>query len=523
MKMRKKGFLEIRNNGLIMNTFMDSIKRMTNYTDTENGALAHKSTLNKVYDMFALGGAYRARTDEDCILLFKNAYEESPTLALKCLFYLRDIRGGQGERRFFRVCLHWLANNYPTAAARNIENIAEYGRYDDLYALEGTLVEKDMFKFMYNQVQKDLESMRNSEKTGISLLGKWLKSENAASKETKRLGNKTREAFGLTHKSYRELLTALRKRINIVEALMSANRWDEIEFDKIPSRAGIIYRNAFAEKDITAARYKAFIESKETKMHTAALYPYDLVREVTKNYKYDWGTGKYNLNLTDTDRKALDKAWSQLKDYMGGSEEKLMGVIDTSGSMDNGASTKPIDVAISLGMYAAERLSGPFKNNFITFSSRPQLVEIEGIDFADKVKRIRDKSIVENTNLEAVFELLYGIATTPGVNVDDLPTKLVVISDMEIDAGSYWRSSFVRQTEMERIRNKWKVAGLRLPDLVYWNVCARNNIILDNPDEEGVSFVSGCSPVIFESILAGKSGWDLCYDKLMSERYEQVK
>lgn len=501
------------------NTFFDSLKRVTNFTTTENGATAHKSTLSKVYDMFALGGAYRSRTDEDCILLFKNAFEEDATLALKCLFYLRDIRGGQGERRFFRVCLNWLAKNHPDVAFRNLDNIAEYGRYDDLYALVDTPIEKQMFEFMYRQVQKDIISLQNSETTGVSLLGKWLKSENAASRETTRLGNKTREAFGLTHRAYRQMLTMLRNRIKIVETLMSNNRWDEIEFDKIPSRAGIIYRNAFAQRDVTAARYKAFIESKETKMNTAALYPYDLVHQALDKIEYNWRNSNFEITMDETSRKALDKAWSQLKDYIGGSDEKLMGVIDTSGSM----SGRPIEVAISLGMYAAERLGGPFKNHFITFASRPQLIEIEGVDFVDKVKRVYAQQLVDNTNLEAVFELLLNMALRPEVKVEDLPTKLVVVSDMEIDVGSCWRSSLVRQTEMERIRKKWEQHGLKLPELVYWNVSARNNIILEDASTDGVSFVSGCSPVIFEGVLAGKTGWDLCYDKLMSERYAPVK
>lgn len=506
-----------------MNTFIDSIKRISNFTETENGAIAHKSTLKAVYDMFAFGGAYRQRTDDDCILLFKNAYNESPTLALKCLFYLRDIRGGQGERRFFRVCLRWLANNHPTAAARNLANIAEYGRYDDLYALEGTPVENDMFKFMFKQVETDLASMRNSETTGISLLGKWLKSENAASKETKRLGNKTRQAFGLTHKAYRELLTALRNRINIVETLMSTNRWDEIEFDKLPSKAGLIYRNAFAERDITAARYKAFIEDRNSKINTAALYPYDLVHQAVDMLQYDYRTGNSAIKGSEIDRKALDKAWSQLKDFLNNSTERLMSIVDTSGSMTTGAAVRPIDVAISLGIYTAERMGGAFKDFLITFASRPQFLKVEGVDFVDKVRRIYDTNLVDSTNLTAVFDLLYNLATAKDAVLEDFPTKLVVISDMEIDSGSHWRSDFVRRTEMEQMRKKWKAAGLKMPDLIYWNVSARNNVILEDAEEEGVSFVSGYSPSIFETILSGKSGWDLCYSKLMSERYEPVK
>ena len=189
-----------------MNNFLDNLENENNFTLTENGAVAHKTTKSAVLDMFSLGAAYRNRTDEDCILLFKNAIKEDETLALKCLFYLRDIRGGgQGERRFFRVCFNWLAKNYPEVARRNLINIAEYGRYDDLYCVVGTPIEKDMFTLIKEQLEKDIASMNESEKAGVSLLAKWLKSENASSKETKMLGNKTRIALGLTHKAYREV------------------------------------------------------------------------------------------------------------------------------------------------------------------------------------------------------------------------------------------------------------------------------------------------------------------------------
>ena len=500
------------------NTFVDSLIRVNNFTNTENGAVAHKTTYNKVYDMFALGGAYRRRTDEDCILLFKNALEENEALAMKCLFYLRDIRGGQGERRFFRVCLNWLAKEHPEIVRRNLMNIAEYGRYDDLYCLVGTPVEKDMFNLITYQLELDLNSLKAGEKTGVSLLAKWLKSENASADETKLLANKTRVSLGMTHKDYRKMLSALRTRINIVEKLMSENKWEEIEFDKIPSKAGLKYRNAFAHRD--AERYAEFIKSKETKVNAAALYPYDIVKQVVN--KID--TWHYNINMDEVKRAALNKYWANQKDYLNGNPANLICVVDTSGSMTstyNTTSARPIDVAISLGMYCAERLSGPFKDKFISFASRPQLIEVEGVDFVDKVKRIYKTNLVDDTNLEAVFNLLLSIAKTPGVRREDIPKTIVVISDMEINRGSFWHSDERRETEMEKIRQQWANEGFEMPHLVYWNVQARQNVILDS--NENTTFVSGCSPVIFESILTGKTGWDLCYEKLMSERYEQVR
>ena len=500
-----------------MNTFVDSLKRVNNITITENGAVAYKTTFRKVYDMFAFAGAYRTRTDEDCILLFKNALEEDIILALKCLFYIRDIRGGQGERRFFRVCFKWLAQEYPELARRNLIHLAEYGRYDDLYCVVGTVIENDMFEIIKNQLRIDLDSLKAGANTSVSLLAKWLKSENASSYETKQLANRTREYLGLTHKAYRQILSALRTRINIVEKLMSENRWEEIEFDKIPSKAGLIYRNAFAHRDVIAAKYAKFMADKNTKINTGALYPYEIVRSVTEKFSR-WDE---HIILSDImekeERDMLNKAWAQQKDYINGAVCPVMAVVDTSGSMRG----LPLDVAISLGMYSAERLGGPFKNSFISFSAVPRFVEVEGVDFVDKVRRIWESNVCENTNLTAVFDLLRKCALDPSIDNNDLPKTLVVISDMEIDRQSCWRSDDIRMTEMQKIRSQWNALGLEMPHLVYWNVDARNNVILD--DDENTTFVSGCSPVIFESIISGKSGQDLMMDKLNSERYDRIK
>lgn len=501
-----------------MNTFVDSLKRVNNITITENGAVAYKTTFRKVYDMFAFAGAYRTRTDEDCILLFKNALEEDTILALKCLFYIRDIRGGQGERRFFRVCFKWLAQEYPELARRNLIHLAEYGRYDDLYCVVGTVIENDMFEIIKNQLRIDLDSLKAGANTSVSLLAKWLKSENASSYETKQLANRTREYLGLTHKAYRQILSALRTRINIVEKLMSENRWEEIEFDKIPSKAGLIYRNAFAHRDVIAAKYAKFMADKNTKINTGALYPYEIVRSVTEKFPR-WVDDHVILSdiMEKEERDMLNKAWAQQKDYINGAVCPVMAVVDTSGSMRG----LPLDVAISLGMYSAERLGGPFKNSFISFSAVPRFVEIEGVDFVDKVRRIWESNVCENTNLTAVFDLLRKCALDPSIDNNDLPKTLVVISDMEIDRQSCWRSDDIRMTEMQKIRSQWNALGLEMPHLVYWNVDARNNVILDN--DENTTFVSGCSPVIFESIISGKSGQDLMMDKLNSERYDRIK
>ena len=494
-----------------MNTFLNQMKKDNNIDYTENGGVTRKSTESKVLDMFAVGGAYRNRSDEDVILLFKNAFEEDRLLAMKCLFYLRDIRGGQGERRFFRVAFRWLCDEYPEVAKKNLDNVSEYGRWDDLiYVTEGTRCQTAAFNIIRHQLALDTQCKTPS------LLAKWLPSQNASNAETKRLGHVLANFLGMTSREYRKTLSVLRERINVLERLMSTGRWDEIEFDKIPSRAGIIYRNAFARRDILAKKYEAFAKSKDTTVNAGTLYPYEVVEKaIAKRY----------LNINDTERAMINKYWSCLPDYLNGQDCSMMCVVDTSGSMHG----TPIDIAIGLGMYCAERIGGPFKNHYISFSSKPQLISIEGIDFVDKVERIYRTNLCENTDLEAVFDLLLTTAKKPGVKKEDLPKNVIVISDMEIDAGTgnyWWYSGSGRwtkegaSTEMERIRRKWAAEGYELPHLTYWNVDARNNNILDSGPN--VTFVSGASPTIFKSIITGKTAWDLMIDVLCSKRYSKV-
>ena len=499
-----------------MNTVLNAMQKQENYKFTENGGVALKSTRSAVLDMFALCGAYRKRSEEDCIFMFKKALEEDADLALKCLFYLADCRGGQGERRFFRVCFKWLCNNYPKIAKRHIEFIPTFRRWDDiLYSCVGTIVEEDALIFIKKQLLLDIESKTPS------LLAKWLPSENASSYETKRMGRIVREYLHMTHKQYRLILSKLRARINIVEKLMSENRWDEIEFDKIPSRAGLIYKNAFARRDIIAKKFEDFAKDKDTKVNAGVLYPYECVAKVVNTIDGIWLWGAHTIEISDTDRAIIEKYWNNLPDYFNGQQSNMLCVVDTSGSMTEERASAPINVAISLGMYAAERAGGPFKDHYISFSSEPQLIKVEGIDFVDKVWRIYKTNLCDNTDLDKVFDMLLNIADLPETKEEDIPENIVVISDMEIDYMSYWDEKSEAITNMQAIRKKWAEHGHKLPKLIYWNVDARQNTILDEGPE--VSFVGGMSPSIFETIITGKTGYDLMLEKLVnSGRYDDI-
>ena len=498
-----------------MNTILNAMKQMNNITTTENGGITYKSTMNGLMDLFAMGGSYRKRSDADVIFLFDKAFKENESYALKCLFYLRDIRGGQGERRFFRIVTRWLACEHTEAMRRNLKFVPEYGRWDDLYVFVGTPLEKDAFNIMYHQLALDVECKTPS------LLAKWLKSENTSSADSRALALKTRTAFNMTPRQYRKTLSVLRERIRIVERLMSENRWDEIEFDKLPSKAGIRYKNAFARHDLMRQKseknvmtYEDFAKDKNTRVNAKTLNPCEVVNEAIHAVRKP---------MDDTDRLMVNKYWDNLKDYFNGSVFDGVAVVDTSASMRGCyRSIAPIDVAISLGMYCAEKCNpaSPWYGNYITFSRQARLVPIQGVDFVDKVRRIYDTNLCENTNIKSVFDLLLKLARQHGVNPEDMPKNIVIISDMEFDYCSGMYSNTVL-SEMEKIAVEWARYGYQLPKLVFWNVEARQDNI-PMRDNGRVTFVSGYSPVIYEMVMTGKTGLDLVLDKLNSKRYAVI-
>ena len=501
-----------------MNTFMENLKDANNFGLTENGALTHKTTKSAVLDMFAVCGAYRQHSVEDCILMFKNALEENETLAVKCLFYLGDCRGGQGERRFFRVCFKWLAKNYPEVALRNLQAIPEYRRWDDvIYSTVETPIEDAAFAFIKHQLALDVESKTPS------LLAKWMPSENASSRETKRVAGIVRAYLGMTHKQYRKTLSVLRERINIVERLMSENRWDEIEFDKIPSKAGLIYKNAFARRDMIAKKYETFAKSADTKVNAAVLNPVDIAEKVFAR--------KWSIMKDETDRAMLQKYWDNLKDYYNGREENGLAIVDVSGSM----SGQPLYAAVSMGAYIAERGHGPFANHFVTFSQSPELVKFEGVDIADKFIRAEKANWEMNTDIKAVFDMLLSVAKNNSTKVEDMPERLYIFSDMQFDrcltdgteTKDRWGYRNVNhlsaggmETLLESIASEWAAAGYELPKVVFWNLRASENNI---PALGGrFSYVSGFSMSAMEAILSGEDGYSLMLKVLESERYKLV-
>ena len=505
-----------------MANFLNELKNSTNFGYTENGAIKRNTTHSDLLDMFAMGAAMRSRSDADVILMWRKAFAENPVYALKCLFYIRDVRGGQGERRFFRLCIRDLATQNTEALLRNIEYIPEFGRYDDLYALIDTPAEEAAFAFIKKQLALDLQCETPS------LLAKWLKSENTSSKESRRLAGRTRQYLGMSHKQYRKTLSTLRTRINVLEKLMSEGRWDEIEFDKIPSRAGIIYRNAFARHDIERAKseknvttYADFAKDKTTKVNAKVLNPVDIADQIFRKY-----------NPTETERLMWDKYWSCLKDYYNGREENGIAVVDVSGSMTG----QPMNAAVSMGAYIAERGKGPFKDHFITFSSNPALVRFEGVDIYDKFQRARQADWGGSTNIEATFDMMLNVALQNHVPASDMPQTLYIFSDMEFNGcmscgpanASRWGygnrinvGAAGITTLLEGIAQKWARYGYELPRVIFWNLNARQDNI---PALGGrFSYISGFSMAMIEEVLSGEDGYSLMMKKLNTDRYSCIK
>lgn len=489
------------------NPFVQAMQVAGNYTLTENGALTNKSTLNDVLDWFGAGGALRERAEADIVNLFSRAYAQDRLLAMKILFYFRDVRQGQGERRTFRAIYKWLADRYSDVARKNLTNVPFYGRFDDLYSLVGTPLESDVFELFAKQLKEDLKNMKKGE--SVSLLAKWLKSENTSSVASRHLGHKTREALELTSKRYRKTLSALRNYINVLEVKMCAGDWKSIDFEKVPSKASLNYRKAFGrhDQDRYAAYLKA-VEKGEAKINAGAILPYEILRSLI-------GRGHYS-SASAQDILQADLQWKAMPNWLEGNEHYGLVIADVSGSMCSNNSL-PLLVSVSLALYFAERNVGPYKDIWMNFSSTPSFQKFKGNNIFEKWENMSKDNWCQSTNLQAAFHLILNTALKNGVAEKDMPTVLYVVSDMEFDGNS-------GQTNFDAIKLMYANAGYKLPRIVWWNVNSRNENFPIRSDENGTALVSGASPSILKSLLAAKSfdPMSIVYETVNSPRYEKV-
>lgn len=488
--------------------FLNALKQENNYTITERGAVALKSTNSALVDLFGQIGAMRKRHEKDIESAFAKAFAEDRLLATKMAFYARNIRGGLGERRAARVIFRYLANLYPDIIRKNIQYIPLFGRYDDLYEFVGTPVEEDMWQLIREQWDLDIENMRKG--NPVSLLAKWLKSVNTSSEESNRLGKLTAKKLGLSEKEYRKTLSALRKYLDVTEVKMSSNQWSNINYAGVPSRAMSIYRNAFRRHD--KKRFEEYTEdviSGKAKINSSTLFPYDIIEKMGLRYV---AYSRY-MQLDNYDQ-ILEEQWKALPNYIEG-EHNILVMADTSGSMQG----RPLATSVGLAIYFAERNKGVFKDTFMTFSSRPSLVQLKGSTLYEKIQCI--PAIIANTNLEKGMRLILDTAIRHNLSQEDMPKSLIVISDMEFDAATCRTD---RETFYETMKNMYYQHGYNIPNIVFWNVDSRHNNFQVTSEYRGVQLASGQSPSVFKSILQniGKTPYEAMIDTLNDPMYDCI-
>lgn len=465
---------------------------------TENGAVTHSTTTNGVLDFFALAGAKR-NDHNGAKTLFRKAYAEDKQLAIRALFYLRDVRGGQGERELFRVLFKELIRMDLAVAETVLKWIPEYGRWDDVVSVYG-LVKDSARLLIGRQFQADNKAL--SEGKSVSLMAKWLPSENASSANSRVLARTLAADLQLSNKQYRQAVVKLRQHIGLLEQQMSTNEWDSVEYGKIPSQAGRKHTKAFKRHD--GERYSSFLERAtkgEVKMNAGTVATYEVLDVIRKGNE-------------DT----ANAVWANLPDVTNG--QNALVVADTSGSMFSivSGSTRAIDVSTSLALYFAEKNQGVFNGYFISFSESPELVAVRGATLTQKLRNIETTNWGFNTDIQKVFELILRSAISAGANAEDIPKVVYIISDMEFDSVR----GGTRETNYEAAKRKFNAAGFELPHVVFWNVASRNTNVPTTAAAQNVTLVSGLSQSTFRYVVEGKTPLESMLDILNGERYAQI-
>lgn len=499
-----------------MNNLVKALENEVNRTETENGAFALKTTGDRLLDLFSSIGSMRERKVESKLVMFRAAFNEDSALAMKLLFYARDINSGLGERDTFRQIMHWVACEYPECAEVNMYFIPAFGRWDDLYCFVDTPVEKKMWEFMRERLEMDLEAYKAGGQ--VSLLAKWIASDTSASKKTEELGKKTIKGMGYKGKDYVQChknISALRKYLNIPEIAIAAKEYDKIEYSKVPTKVFLKYKKAFARND--GERYSEYISSVsrgEAKMNAKAVTPYEIMTNM-----YDFSMYGAVTKVSGDALETIRLQWEKMPDLAGGKNAMVM--LDTSGSMcvNNAA---PLRAGMGLALYFAERNKGEFNGKVMTFSSSPDFVSLDNsASLESRVSKLFGADWGANTNVKAAFRLLLNTAVEYNISKEDMPEALIIVSDMQFDIGTRGN----RETYTEYVQHIFEEKGYKAPKLIYWNVNSNSNTFQARRDDAGVLLVSGDSVNTFKVVLDGidKSPLQLMLDVLMSERYSMIK
>lgn len=469
-------------------SFKNAVLNTTVESRTWNGMKALKSTLSNTTDLFFKIGASRGK---DISKQFEKAYHENRELALRVAQWARDVRGGAGERELYRKTLKFLEKNYKHELlnTRILRNTAEIGRWDDLLIFEDAEVKS----VAYNLIREALEA-------GNGLCAKWMPRKGPQAAEL-------REAFGWTPKFYRKRLVELTK---VVEQQMCAKEFDKINFSHVPSLAMSRYSKAFGRNAPDAfTAYKEALKKgdpKVAKVNAGAVYPYDIVK-----------------NVRHGDSALADEQWKALPNYIG--DAMVLPLVDVSGSMTSPVGgkyvagkvqTSCLDVAVSLGLYCADKNTGPFKDLFLTFSTSPKFEHVKGT-LSQKIRQMERSHWEMSTNLHGAFEEILRVATRNKVAAEDMPQVLLIMSDMQFNQCTRFDDS-----AMQMIRRKYEDAGYNVPAIVFWNLNAADNVPV-RFDEKGVALVSGFSPTIMKSVLSadleGMTPESIMVKTVSSDRY----
>lgn len=461
-------------------------------TTTENGAVAYTTTMDATLDFYASAGS--AKTEEDIKTItekFLAAYAENPEVAMRALFWSRDVRGGAGRRGLFRSCIKALCTIHPGSVKTNIDLIAEFGRFDDLLSLIGTPMEDELGRYL-RHVAKD------PAKAG--LMAKWLPRE----KQNPTIAKILAPMLGFPNmKLYRQWLAATSK---TVEQKMCKNAWTDISYSGVPSKAMSIYNRAFAKHDITGfMEWKSALSRGEAKVNTGAVYPFEITR------------------LLDTDAGLAQSMWDAMPTWTT-RQAKIVPMIDVSPSMKDLGRPQAIENSIALGILIAEKLTTPsFSNQALTFHESPQWINLTG-SLRNKVNQLKNAAWGGSTNIEAAYRMILEAATTHGLTQEDMPEMLVILSDMEFNQNNRGKTTFLAMKE------EFEAAGYQMPVLVFWNLKATSKpqVGFDTP---GVICVSGFSQSNFGSVLSADieelkkkiTPLEAMMKVLNSERYSIIK
>ena len=504
-----------------MSSFLNAFAAESTIGTTENGAMTFTSTLNHNLDFFGLASAKRANPGE-AVNLFVEAYHENPVTAILNLFYLRDVRGGQGERSIFRQCLEKIDVQFMKNEGF-LKLIPEYGRWDDLIVMISRFstnadVVSAIIKIIKDQIDLDIKSDHPS------LLAKWIPLANSVSNmEKKGIGHAIPKLLGITEKQWRKIIVPLRNKLKIVERLMTEMRYSEIDYAKIPSRCIYVHKKAILRHD--GERYSKHlgdVASGKAKINADTLYPYEIVyklRDLLGIGPNLYLSGRHHLDMDNPEIVSLIEMWKALPAFF--TKGNVLPVVDVSGSMFSPISfgkAMAIDVSTSLGIYCAQHNDGPFKDSYISFSERPTLIKLNPEkSIAENLRYVLSTNVGYDTNFERVFNLILKTIVDNNLPKEECPNTVLAISDMEFNSVGTGRTNF------EVIKKMYNEAGYDLPQLVFWNVMSRGRNVPVRKDENGVVLVSGLSPVILKFVSEGDINPErFMLNILLSERYHPV-